>query len=117
MSTGYYTGTVFQWFVDGFLRRIPVIHGQNSTVDTKNGSSELLDTTSQSPINDNVTRFKFQEDPRIFKLWVKPFHWNFMQYLLAYLQWHNYLDGTDIPEHCKDEKVLLVGKLEIGQAE
>ena len=67
------------------------------------GQVNWLDTTSQSPINDDTTRFKFQDDPRIFRLWVKPFHWNFMQYPPAYLQWRTYLDGTIMPEHYKYE--------------
>ena len=91
-----------------------VTHGQNSNVDTENGSSGSLDLTSQSPINVNKTRFKFQDDPRIFKLWVKPFHWNFMQYLPAYIQWRTYLDGTVIPEHYKDEACGLFEANQMG---
>jgi len=34
--------------------------------------------------------------PKVFYLWVRPFHWNFGQYLPAYLQWRTYVDSTAV---------------------
>ena len=31
---------------------------------------------------------------RVFQLWVRPFHWNFVQYLPAYLKWREHVDST-----------------------
>ena len=40
---------------------------------------------------------------RIFQFWVRPFHWNFAQYLPAYLQWRSYVDTTAMSQHYTDE--------------
>ena len=47
--------------------------------------------------------FASKSQPRLFQLWVRAFHWNFAQYLPAYLQWRAYVDITVVPTDYKDE--------------
>ena len=42
--------------------------------------------------------------PRVFTMWIKPFHINFGQYLPAYLQWRKHIDDTVLPSKYSDEQ-------------
>jgi len=55
---------------------------------------------------------EMEVQPRIFQFWVRPFHWNFAQYLPAYLQWRSYVDTTVTSQHYADE---LNGHFEVQQ--
>ena len=41
--------------------------------------------------------FPSMPQSRLFQLWVRAFHWNFAQYLPAYIQWRAYIDITAVP--------------------
>ncbi len=47
----------------------------------------------------------FEDDaPRVFTMWIKPFHINFGRYLPAYLQWRKHMDDTVLPSNFSDEQ-------------
>ena len=71
---------------------------ENTTTDnTTTGSGTMFDE------KDMTTNWKVAGTPRTFKLWVIPFHWNFSQYLPAYLRWRAHVDSIVHPSRYKDE--------------
>ena len=70
-------------------------------IDEVDSNSNNDATDTPSVILDD--EWKIAETPRVFKLWIKPFHWNFSQYLPAYLKWRAHIDTTANPSRYKDE--------------
>ena len=54
-------------------------------IDEVDSNSNNDSTDTPSFILDD--EWKIAETPRVFKMWIKPFHWSFSQYLPAYLKW------------------------------
>ena len=68
------------------------------------------DTDDMEHLMSDVSRLEsstshFENDaPRVFTMWIKPFHINLGRYLPAYLQWRKHIDDTVLPSKYPDEQ-------------
>ena len=50
-----------------------------------------------------ATSFDAADQPKLFTMWLKPFHINFARIMPAYLQWRSHVDAAAMPSHFQDE--------------